>query len=344
MTLLLGVGFSIYWSTTHALIQEVVGRKDLVSANSATLIAVQGGMMTAGAAVGFLYDHIHLSGILTIDGLTYLVSAFCLLNLRSGYLAPHAHDAELPQAADAEANASPAEMPSSEQALFPVPEPEPEASVATRFLADLREGFRYLRSQPRVLALGLTYACMMAGVLSGNVLLAALTRDVLNAGARGFGYMEAGWAFGAVVGGFSLGKLMQRVAPGMVLVAALATLAAGHTMFPFVKVLAPVGLGLALAVAMNALFGLCRALGGVLTQSSIMNMVPRRLMGRTQSTFSVIATSLQILMSLSLGWLAQNVNLIAAFATLGAIYGIATLAAMRVGRQAVAPAQPSTAD
>jgi MFS family permease len=327
MVLLLGVGFSIYWSTTHALIQEVTGGKELVSANSAVLIAVQGGMMTAGAVVGFLYEHIHLSGILTLDGLTYLVSAFCLLNLRSGYHPPHAHEQPASAAANGQAEGKLADVPSSEQALFPVPEPEPQLDIASRFVADLREGFRYLRSQPRVLALGLTYACMMAGVLSGNVLIAALTMDVLKAGPRGFGYMEAGWAFGAVAGGLLIGKLMQRHSPALLLILALGTLAAGHAVFPYVTLLA-------VAVAMNALFGLCRALGGVLTQSSIMNLVPRRLMGRTQSAFSVIATTLQILMSLCVGWLAQHLNLPLAFAALGAIYGVATFASTRVGRTA----------
>jgi uncharacterized membrane protein len=79
---------------------------------------------------------------------------------------------------------------------------------------------------------------------------------------------------------------------------------------------------------MNAIFGVCRALGGVLTQSSIMNIVPRQLMGRTQSAFSVIATILQVTMSFTLGWFAQNVTLSAAFLLLGAIYGGAVLAAL----------------
>ena len=72
-----------------------------------------------------------------------------------------------------------------------------------------------------------------------------------------------------------------------------------------------------------------RAVGGVLTQSSIMASVPRRLMGRTQSAFSVIATLLQVGMSFSLGWLAQHLNLQVAFLVLGVLYGGAVAAAIR---------------
>ena len=52
MVLLLGVGFAIYWSTTNALVQELVPRDKLVAANATVLIAVQGGMAAAGALVG----------------------------------------------------------------------------------------------------------------------------------------------------------------------------------------------------------------------------------------------------------------------------------------------------
>jgi len=346
MTFLLGAGFSIYWSTTHALIQEITGRADLVAANSAVLIAVQGGMMAAGAVVGFLYKHIHLSGILTMDAVTYMVAAFCLLRLRSGYHAPHAHADEAASAAQTPAaetagangandasNSAPAHTPG-DDALLPFAEPEPDRT----FISDLREGLRYLRANPPVMALGFTYAFLMAGVLSGNTLIVALTMLVLKAGATGFGYMEAGWALGAVAGGFTMGEVVRRHRPANVMVFSLAVLALGHAAFPLVTLLSA-------AVVMQILFGWCRAMGGVLTQSSIMTVVPKRLMGRTQSAFSVIATILQVVMSFAVGVLAEKVSLPVAFGTLGALYGCAVLAALRVRRDQMRPApaaQPAT--
>ncbi|HEX9760509.1 MAG TPA: MFS transporter, partial [Candidatus Acidoferrales bacterium] len=164
------------------------------------------------------------------------------------------------------------------------------------------------------------YACMMAGVISANVVIVVLARDVLDAGPRGFGFLNAGWALGAVVGGVATGALVRRFRPVPVLITALATLAIGHTLFPYARYLA-------LAVAMHAVFGACRAVGGVLTQSSIMTTVPRRLMGRTQSAFSVMSTLLQVVMSFSLGLLAEHVSVPIAFLALGVLYGMATLAA-----------------
>jgi len=330
MVLLLGIGFAIYWSTTNALVQELVPREKLIVANATVLIAVQGGMAAAGALVGFVYERAGLGGILGIDGTTYLVSAICLLMLRHGYRGPEAGH-NLHMLAASPTIEAPPEM--SEPSLM-YGEADPDSVGSATVFQDIAEGLRYLRQQPRVLALGITYACMMAGVISANVLVVALARDLLLSGPRGYGYIEAGWAVGAVAGGLIASSLAQK-RPQNVLVLALATLAIGHMLFQFARMLAT-------AVAMNALFSVCRALGGVLTQSSIMAAVPGRLMGRTQSAFSVIATILQLVMSFSLGWFAQHLTLSAAFLLLGAIYGGAVLAALRARSLSIAPHEKPT--
>jgi DHA3 family macrolide efflux protein-like MFS transporter len=326
MVFLLGVGFAIYWSTTNALIQELVPREKLILANATVLIAVQGGMAAAGALVGFIYVRAGLAGILGIDGTTYLVSAVCLSMLRSGYHAP----LEIPMPGLVAASPTieaPPEM--SEPDLVTVDERR-----SGGIFAEIGEGLSYLREQPRVMALGFTYACMMAGVISANVLVVALARDLLASGPVGYGYIEMGWAAGAIVGGLAAGSVARRNPYG-VLILALATLAVGHTLFPFVRYLA-------LAIATNALFGFCRALGGVLTQSSILASVPRRLMGRTQSAFSVIATILQVVMSYLLGSFAEHFTLSIAFLLLGAIYGGGTVAAIRVRALSLGPGKTPT--
>jgi hypothetical protein len=289
----------------------------LVQANAAVLIAVQGGMMSAGAVVGFLYVRAGISGILAMDGLTYFVSALCLWSLRRGY--------RLPQRLGQEPPIVEAAAPVLGEAVMP-PVGAPEAfepqGLIRGFLAELSEGLAYLRAQPRVFAIGLTYACMMAGVISANVIVVALARDILQSGPRGYGYIEAGWAAGAVLGGLASQALVRKFSPASVAILALVMLAFGHALFPFVTVLAA-------AVVISAVFGACRALGGIVTQSSIMAVVPQRLMGRTQSAFSTISTLMQVVMSFVLGWLAHVASLKVAFLVLGLIYGAAVLAAVQ---------------
>src|SRR5205814_10295809 len=52
-----------------------------------------------------------------------------------------------------------------------------------------------------------THSIMMAGVVSANVVLVALANDILHAGARGLGFLEAGWATGAICGGLLASQL-----------------------------------------------------------------------------------------------------------------------------------------
>ena len=315
MVLLLGVGFAVYWSSSLALLQEIIPPRHLVGANAAVLVAVQGGMLAAGALVGFIYDHAGLAAILAINGATYALSALCFYHLRRGHAPPQgAADLPWPSTTPAEA-----ETEEEEPAILAPDTSEPTPAV----LADITEGLRYLRAQPSVLALGLTYAAMMAGVISANVIVVALAHDLLEAGARGYGFLQAGWALGAVAGGL-VASALARWKPRGVLIAALMVLAAGHALFPYAGLLV-------VAVAMNVVFGACRAVGAVLTQSSILKMVPQHLMGRTQSAFAVMATLLQIVMSFALGWLAEHTSLQVAFVLLGLLYATAVLAATRTG-------------
>ncbi len=176
MVILLGVGSAMYWSNINALVQEVISSGELVAANSAVLIAVQGGLAISGGLVGFIYDRAGIAGILAIDASSYFISAFCLYRLRRGYFAPHVtHRIDLPESLETPLAVA------EETSMPPLIEPAFESG----FIAEFREGIGYLRSHPNILALGITYACMIAGVISSNVLVVALTKDILHAGATG---------------------------------------------------------------------------------------------------------------------------------------------------------------
>jgi hypothetical protein len=189
MTLITGIGSAMYWATVNALVQEVIPPSQFTGANAAVLVGVQSGMLIAGAFVGFLYNTAGIAGILAIDGATYFVSAYCLYRVRRGYVSPREsqkYPREYSEATEATA-----------EALETGENPEvAEAGLSLAVYADMKEGFAYLKQQPLVLALGITHAIMMAGVVSANVVLVALANDILHAGPRGLGFLEAGWATG----------------------------------------------------------------------------------------------------------------------------------------------------
>lgn len=318
ITLIVGTGSAMYWADVNALVQEVIPASQFTGANAAVVIGVQTGMLFAGALVGFIYDRAGIAGILCVDGLTYFVSAWCLYKLRSGYVSPREHFTKYPREfsevteATAEALES-AEMPD-----------VAEAGLSLAVYSDLKEGVAYLREQPTVRALGITHSILMAGVVSANVLVVALAADILHRGARGLGYLEAGWGFGAIIGGLLASQLPQRLRVTLY-VFALAGLALGHLAMPFITILV-------FAILFQSLFGFFRSLSGVVAQASLMFIVPRHFMGRTQSAMAVATTVLQLLMSFALGWISEQINIYAAFAFLALIYAFGTASAFHARR------------
>ena len=314
MTLITGTGSAMYWANVNALVQEVIPPSQFTGANAAVLVGVQSGMLLAGTFVGFFYDHVGIGGILLIDGLTYFVSASCLYLLRSGYVSPREHrqyPREYSEASEATA-----------QALESGENPEvAEAGLSLAIYADMKAGYGYLRQQPVVLALGVTHAMLMASIVSSNVVLVALANDLLHSGARGFGFIEAGWAIGAIAGGIVTSQLPQRLRLPLY-VTVIGAMALGNIAVPFVGFL----LG---AAILQGCFGFFRALGGIVAQSALMGIVPRHFMGRTQSAFAIFATVLQLAMSFSLGWIAQRFSIATGFFLLAAMYAGATWTASR---------------
>src|SRR5208282_2508925 len=200
MTLITGTGSAMYWANVNALVQEVIPPSQFTGANAAVLVGVQSGMFLAGTFVGFIYDHIGIGGILFIDGLTYFVSAYCLFLLRQGYVSPRDHKQYPREYSESTEGTS--------LALEAGDNPEvAEAGLSLSIYADMKEGFGYLRRQPIVLALGITHAILMASIVSSNVVVVALANDVLHSGARGFGFIEAFWAIGAITGGLFTSQL-----------------------------------------------------------------------------------------------------------------------------------------
>jgi DHA3 family macrolide efflux protein-like MFS transporter len=313
ITLITGSGSAMYWANVNALVQEVIPATQFTGANAAVVIGVQTGMLFAGALVGFIYDNAGIAGILGIDGLTYFVSAWCLYKVRKGYISPRDHLTKYPREFSTTTE-------STAEALETAEMPEvAEAGLSLAVYSDLREGLAYLSTQPTVRALGITHSILMAGVVSANVLVVALAADILHAGARGLGFLEAGWGFGAVIGGLLASQLPHRLR--LTLYAfAIAGLALGHLAMPFITFVVA-------AVFFQALFGLFRALSGVVAQASLMHIVPRHFMGRTQSAMAILTTIMQLLMSFALGWISQQLSIFAGFAFLALIYALGTLSA-----------------
>ncbi len=305
MNILVAIGFWMFFPTVNALVQELTPDDKMLDSNSLLLAALQGGWLMAGAVVGFVYNRIGLGGVLLIDCASYLVSMVCVFMVRKGRVT--------------------VSRPSSEAV-----EMETLIGPVARYLGELREGYRYVGENRRVLLIGVAWALFMAAMMTQGVISAPLSERILHGGAVGYGWLNAGWAIGAFISVFYASSFIRRNGVNRSVMLTMGLIAI--SLF-----LLPVSRWLALAVTIYFVMGSCRGTGGIALSSEMMELVPRHMMGRVQNTFAFLASALQICTALLVGEAAHRDGLIYGFWMVGAMYVGAALAAWLPVRHA--PAQ-----
>jgi MFS family permease len=311
MNTLVAAGFWMFWPTITALIQELTPEGQFVQSNTFLLAGVQGGWLIAGAVVGFMYDHIGLGGVLTIDVSTYVVSFLCYLAVRKGR-----HVVLSPQELKADILAA--------------------ESQFERFWREMREGLHFLRDHRAVVMLGASWALFLGAMITGVVVTPSLSDRIFHAGAKGYGWLNAGWGTGAFVSALYAPQAIAWLGGRRAIAYSMALLSV-------CVVCAPIAPFLFIAISIYFLMGSARGLGGVAMNTSLMEMVPKQLMGRVQNAFYFAGTFLQLVLAIGVGVVAHKVSLVAAFAILACVYGMSFVAASWPVGTVVAVEETSTA-
>src|SRR5260370_13509911 len=306
MSILVAAGFWMFWPTITALIQEMTPDSQFTHSNSFLLAGFQGGWLIAGAVVGFVYNHIGLSGVLFIDFLSYALSFSLYLFVRRG------------------------------RHTVAVASTVQHDSEVARFVHELREGIAYIRLRPALLLVGSCWSLFLGGMLSQGIITAPLSERILNAGAVGYGWLNSGWGTGAFFGSFATPAVLRDTGHRRAVGISMATLGASLIALPFLGAYLRGSIHLTLAMVISVpllvcalvycVMGCSRALGGVAITSTMMELVPKHFMGRVQNTFYFAGTLLQLVFSFVVGTVAHKRSLAEGFAIVGTIYLLAFLA------------------
>src|SRR5262249_20136613 len=160
----------------------------------------------------------------------YFVSAWCLFQMRRGYVSPREHLTKYPRERSEATEITAVALETSE-----IPEIA-EAGLSLFVYFGLQDGFFYIPEQPHVRPLPITHSILMGGIVSANILIVSLADMVLHSGPVGWGLLEAGWGFGAIFGGLLASQLPQRLRVTLYGVA-MAILAVGHVAMPLIAFL-----------------------------------------------------------------------------------------------------------
>jgi len=310
MNTLVAAGFWIFWPTITALIQELTPEGQFVQSNTFLLAGVQGGFLIAGAIVGFIYDHIGLGGVLMLDVSTYIVSFVCYFAVRKGK-----HIVMRPEELKADIIAA--------------------ESQFTRFWREMKEGLLFLRDHRAVVMLGSSWALFLGAMITGVVVTPSLSDRVFHAGAKGYGWLNAGWGTGAFISALYAPQVIARIGARRAIAFSMAILSV-------CVAFAPISGLLLLAITTYFIMGSARGVGGVGMNTSLMEMVPKHLMGRVQNAFYFAGTFLQLVLAICVGTAAQKVSLVVAFAILGCVYALSFVASSIPVREPVS--EPMAAD
>jgi MFS family permease len=294
MNTLVAAGFWMFWPTITALIQELTPEGQFLQSNTFLLAGVQGGFLIAGAIVGFIYDHIGLGGVLMLDVSTYVVSFLCYLAVRKGV-----HIVMRPPEFKADLIAA-------------------ESQLA-RFWREMKEGLDFLRHHRAVVLLGASWALFLGAMITGIVVTPSLSDRVFRAGAKGYGWLNAGWGTGAFLSALYAPRIIARIGGRRSIAFSMALLSVSIAF-------APISGFLFLAIITYFVMGSARGVGGVAMNTSLMEMVPKHLMGRVQNAFYFTGTFLQLVLAIVVGTVAQKVSLVIAFAILGCVYALSFIA------------------
>lgn len=162
VTILMGLGNSIFWPTAQAFVQELVSERDYFPANAVLSASYQVGSLL-GAGLGGIIVHIYSPfAALCINAVTYFISGILIS------LAPF-------------------------QRVNMKHEPEKLTVALTR-------GFVYLREKGTILILGLMTILSDVAIWGAlSVLTITLSREVFLTGSWGYGLMDGFYGIGALI-------------------------------------------------------------------------------------------------------------------------------------------------
>jgi len=189
-----------------------------------------------------------------------------------------------------------------------------------RFWREMRDGLHFLWAHKPVVLLGISWALFLGAMVTGVVVTPSLSDRVFHAGAKGYGWLNAGWGTGAFFSALYAPQMISWIGGRKAIAFSMAILSV-------CMAFAPISGFLVLAILTYFVMGSARGVGGVAMNTNLMEMVPKHLMGRVQNTFYFFGTFLQLVLAICVGTVAQKVSLVVAFAILACVYALSFVAA-----------------
>lgn len=293
-----------------AILPRIVREDELITANSALWVGE-----TMADVIGFPLAGLFVVAVgsalpvaFWLDSATYVASALLLSGI---VIARRTSDEE--EAQDVDAKAAEARA--------------PDIGAGRRFLGEMREGYRFLRSQPTLFAntIQASVAQLTVGVLTALMPAYALTVF----GASEFGweaiytFIEAGVGVGNLLGGFAIGLIGARLSKGRMISGGYLVWGLMTTAFALSG-----NLGIVLGLALGS--GVANMAFVIPSQALFQELTPSELMGRVVGfRFALVFGAMAVAMAVG-GLLSVVIGVTAVIALFGLVSAAAGIAGFLV--------------
>ncbi len=281
LSLIFGVVDGFFRPTCMAIFPQLVKADDLSSANSLTALSEQISLLL-GPLLGAVY--IALAGpasAFAFDGLSFIISALCLLAMRLPATTPQMLSEEaISISKNTSKEYSDAGVPLAGTDTSLAPRRSGMLSAAANVLKDVREGLRYVASS-RWFLVGLPLATIgNIGAVATVVAMPKLVHDVYEAWAWLLGVLGAADAAGAIIAALLVGQAHRLHRRGLLMYPALILASAAWIVLglPLPHDSAPL-----IASIANAFAGFGLGVFGVLWITVMQELVPGDMLGRVTS-------------------------------------------------------------
>ncbi len=238
----------IYWNALLAYLKDALKEHELLHANSLNTALFQGGYLLGAGLAGVSFYWIEAVGCFAIASASMAVGVVGWLTIHHWFADKH-HTAE--------------------------------SNERHTFIGDYLEGLRHVRSDWLLFLFALFAIVPRIASQMLNVLVIGFSKDVLHAGAAGFGLLDMSYGFGAMSCGLCLPLLLQRFKlrsslPTLTLVGlAISCLAVSFTR------------ELVSAAVLLACYGACANTIGILANTALQREAAPEVIGRITSTVQV---------------------------------------------------------
>lgn len=278
----LGIVSAFDIPTRQSFIVEMVGKEDLMNAIALNTSVFNLTRVLGPVIAGLLIGPLGVAVCFFLNGVSYLAVLASLFAIR---LPPH------------------------------IPRPTPLSAWH-----GFREVLAYLRGDRRVSTLVILTAIISIFGFPFLVLMPVFARDVLRAGAAGYGVLTASVGVGAVVGALGVAILSRRILKGRTLVAA-------GTSFGLLVALFASSRLFALSVVLLALVGCAMIVNNALTNTMLQTLVPDGLRGRVMGFYSFMFVGMAPIGAFQAGAVAERFGAPLAVAAGGVISALAVAVA-----------------